>query len=871
MKNKKPKLVKIPWIKFSNKFLESLKDLNPLTEMTEIEKRVLAKTRETLGLPSCIIKLTRKKFCDTLSNRNIKRKRVADNLWTRLSEKEKEEFKLIYPNGSSGEIKESIKKTYPNADKDTIFYLAKFAGLKGQRKLKGNASVAGKKKEEEIKKEEKVISQEEVLQNLPLEIRQWDDPEILDITEEEWKKSGVRIGLISGTAFLSGGERCGLVWRGLHDLSKEPTHFNVLVGHLIDKKSFQQKITHYVAEAKIHLHEERKTKKIPTISHKTLTENTASKLIDETAKALAALIPKIRKPHSQWRKLNDKLVPEFVRLYIMTSPIYDGPYGELVAQRLRELRDDVRLMDSEQMEVKGINKMLGVLVPVKNRLPSKYFSTAAEKEIDEKEGQMTKDFPGLWAVGPFAASVFTPNGVRPRPYVMVPALCKLEEVRVAENQVGIMVLEFKSKDDLPIVRLWSYRDLIKNERFFINSPREVTKIQEKIVKILQERGGQSVGLIADHLEEGLTREKIESEIQSLISLQKTNLKSWPGIDYNPQSQKYNFNLNWIQERLRYPEIKNFTEDAMLFFGCLHAGYTTSDTEHFIREMPKIILEHNVRRLFGLGDMIAGLHHDFHHTGEVFGSMNYTEQEIFAAEIVGTVLIKVFSELFEKTIQKRESIDGFSSEELIKITQNCLVNFDFIPGNHDLWQEGEGHTPLKIFYGILTKLLTRHIGHIFLKLNVKFFDLSEVIESCIISHSDYNARVILPSGIRVAMEHPHMGNAQTTSLRAQSAMGLFDSQVTAIANFHTATIVPKWQPDLGQCVVVQVGTQAIYTRFERRKMKRAVGFGPILLKTFSKEGRIIKIESLCKNKPYLQEAISKSTDPVALKKRFNIIF
>ena len=54
------------------------------------------------------------------------------------------------------------------------------------------------------------------------------------------------------------------------------------------------------------------------------------------------------------------------------------------------------------------------------------------------------------------------------------------------------------------------------------------------------------------------------------------------------------------------------------------------------------------------------------------------------------------------------------------------------------------------------------------------------------------------------------------------------------------------------------------------MKRAVGFGPILLKTFSKEGRIVKIESFCKNKPYLKEAISKSTDPAVLKKRLNII-
>lgn len=149
MSQKKPNLVKIPWSKFSDKFLEQIKDWNLNERWNEIEEKVLQKTREILGLPNCVIKLSRRKFCDALNNRDIKRKHVINNLWTRLPDDEKKAFLAIYINGSSDQIKESIKKTYPNANKELIFYLARHAGLNGQRKLKGGAATAGKNKEEE--------------------------------------------------------------------------------------------------------------------------------------------------------------------------------------------------------------------------------------------------------------------------------------------------------------------------------------------------------------------------------------------------------------------------------------------------------------------------------------------------------------------------------------------------------------------------------------------------------------------------------------------------------------------------------------------------------------------------------------------------
>ncbi len=854
----KPKAKKVSWKSFDDAFLKSLTTL----PREEVKKAIKAKTGAKTNWTG---------FLHELGDRGMRyeyrssRKHVAD----RLSSDEKEAFKKAYPGGTYEDVQKSIEKSIPKATPQKIHAIARKLGVLGQRThLKGTASTFGKEPDKN-KPVVETISSRELLENLPLEERKWDDPEVLDITEEQWQKSGVRVGLISGIAFLNEGRRDGLVYLGFQDLRNEPTQFNLHIGHLIDKDAFQEKIAERMAQAKEHLRQERATKKLPKISDQTLKERVVDQLVDETAKALAAIIPKIRKPKSAWEKRKGQEVPMFVRLYIITSEKYDGPYGELVAQKLQTLRNDIRLTDSDQLEVKGFG-ILGALAPRKNRMPSAYYSTAAEKEIKEREGQMTQNFPDFWAIGPFAASVFIPNGVHERPYVMTAALRKLEEVTVAENQVGILVLEYRTKGELPLVRIKSYRDLIKQERFFINPPRGANEIQQGIVRILQNRGGQSVGLIEDHLPKIVSREKIEEEIQGLVEPKGTKLKTWPGLFFNPRSQKYNFHLDWIQERLRYPEIKGLQKDSMLFFGCLHAGYNTTDYEHWVKEIPRIILEQDVQHLFGMGDMVAGLHHNFLCTGEVFGNMNYTEQEIFAAELLATALLKVFSVRFE-ALTKGKNLSATSPEELVAIVRQSLVQFDFIPGNHDLWQEGEGHTPLVIFSGKLVELLMRNISRIFIEYRVPFFDLLGTILNRLNLYADYGAQAVtLPSGIRVAMQHPHMGNAQTSTLRAQNAFGFLGSQVSAIANFHSATVVHQWRPDLGQCVVVQVGTQAIYTRFERRKMKRSVDFGPILLKVLSHDGRIQQTETAYFNKPYLTSAILKTTDPAVLKKKLGIV-
>ena len=141
----KEKFLRIPWKEFKKDFLEKIKD----EPWEKIKSSILEETKKILNVTSGTIQFSKTTFFHALEDNNLSRSRIStkSNQWTRLTKEEQEAFCKIYTNGTSDEIKEAIKKTYPNADSLLIYNLSKFAGLSGQRKLKGAASINGKKKE----------------------------------------------------------------------------------------------------------------------------------------------------------------------------------------------------------------------------------------------------------------------------------------------------------------------------------------------------------------------------------------------------------------------------------------------------------------------------------------------------------------------------------------------------------------------------------------------------------------------------------------------------------------------------------------------------------------------------------------------------
>lgn len=729
-----------------------------------------------------------------------------------------------------------------------------------------------------------VIKVETILQNLPLEDRRWDDPLVLDANESAWKMPGQRVGRLSRLDYMSEGFRCGILQRGVEVLAREGVHFIVINAGLIDKDSFTAMLKKQLEGAKERIQEMKETsrkqgRKLEKLSVKRLRQSVLENLLDETTKALAAMLPKIKKPAVSNPGPN---VCEYVRYYITTSPRYDGACGAEIARRLQKLRpDDIRCYKpgSARTKVKGVDKYIWSINQTRSRIPGKYYSQAAEKEINDKEAQTSQPPPDLWGVGGLGCAVYKGEGERKVAYITDPASSRQEKVTIGENQVGVAIVEYPPPDGTLVpgtverrVRFWSFRDLIASERNFITGIKEgAGRIHHLIVEAIKNEGPLSVGQICDEI--GIDdRKKVEDALKFLEEEKASQRKTWPGLWYNSESQTYDFHLDWLQNKLRYPALGtgDCREDTFLFTGCQHAGYTTVDYEFIVKQHPIIIQRNKTRVLVSLGDEIAGLHHGFQCTGEVFSSLNNTEQERFAAELRAEVIFRIFKENFGMITAGRNS-KIFSADELKTIINEALILFLVIPGNHDLWSEQEGNTPLAMFVTRLRELLTLYIS-IFLaekNLPTNAEEIAKIVQAKTKLFPDTEAVHEMPSGLRVAMAHPHMGRAATTSLRAQHAIGMLNAQVVGIANFHTAIVVHKWEPNLGQCVVIQVGTHAIYTRFEKRKMKFNVDFGPVVHRATSSHGRIIMTETVYYSKPYLKQPISKFQDINPLRKKLGL--
>lgn len=705
-----------------------------------------------------------------------------------------------------------------------------------------------------VKEKEK----KELVSRLKKEERFWVSPEILEISEEAWNRPGIRRGYTSRWDYKGPGYRSGIILEDCLKFVERGCRFNGVIGGLISKDYIRKEL-------------KRRHKGVELYLKDNITEH----FINESAKELASVIPKIKKPPSVW---SDPAKPEFVRFYISTSPIYDGPqsdryestYGEEIARRLQALRpDDVRIENegSARFEVKGVNEVDWAISPVKHRLPSQYYSTAAEREIRDKGAQTDQPYPDLWVVGTHASAIHKTSGEKERPYITLPASCRLEATTVAENQEGLAIVE--SLDGNRFVEFWNFKDLIHKERQFITGIKEgSSELHRKIVGAIKDFGDQTVGLLSDKL--GVDREIVEREIKYLEEPKMSVRKTWPGLTYNTKSQRYDFHRDWLKERLRYSLPKEFVEDTLLMFGCLHAGYTTTDYEHFVSKYPEIILNYNVKTLIGLGDFVAGLKHDLMHRGEIIGGLNETEQQTFAAELIATVIFKAFKKRFEDALSKFTDTKP-TVEQLKSIVMDplVLVVFIYIIGNHDAWPLGFGTTPLGTFRDKLTRILYRDISALFVFHGLPSIDFYGLIDKKIIQLPDFNPVCTLPSGLTFGARHPGMARADTTSLRAQKALEALGTQIVGIANFHVATTVRVWRPDLGQCVAAQAATEVIYTPFEGSKMKR-LDFGPVFLKVLSHNKRIYMDRSAYFNEPILKVPYSKSIDVEKLKDSLGLL-
>jgi len=571
-------------------------------------------------------------------------------------------------------------------------------------------------------------------------------------------------------------------------------------------------------------------------------------LVEQTAQNLARLLPEIRNKRGH-----------LVKYYIFTSPAtnYDGIIGKEVAARLAEIRrqepynlDDVRFWDetSGRLDLKGLEKLrefdrgddLWVVLPhrgVAQLGGVANYSVRPERFIREKRKQSKQKPPAIWSSDCGGTSVARPVGESSEPWMSVPMAHVPDETITTENQVGIRVLEFRLLEDRdpPVpefsFRTYSLKDIAANEREMIPVPEAATPVLKETFAQLKTYGPRTIGRLEDVL--GIRRRTIAREI---ARYNRSGLQ--PKILFDGNSQRYDFDPEWIQWELRcpLPPLGELREDKVVAAACLHGGSAFTEYEFFLNRVPELILESGTNVLAIAGDLIQGLYHYLTLRGEVVpGFESYTYQEELSGRLCAQVMLKVFRERFRGAFANFSSRKP-SDEELRSLISACLILFLFRRGNHDDWQTRDGHEPLRIFRDTIIDTVARGIGKLLYRHDIVLRGLRDLVAEHVVQCEKYR----LPSGLCLEMFHPYKARTKASSQRAQECLETSDCQLIIEGNFHVAVAVEEWSATHGQRVVLQVGTIVWMTGFEKSLLKNLdVGVGYV--RTLSHKGRIFMSE------------------------------
>lgn len=689
---------------------------------------------------------------------------------------------------------------------------------------------------------------------------------------EQRKPPGVDVAaLTSRWDYGSEGSRVGLLQQLKERIEEAKADFLVLVGGIVSRRAVYQTVRK-IREKQIKKHKKLKEELDKLNQEIALLKRDLTQ--DNDNKALLAKLEKKRgevgtkaeqveraKPRSLKellkiqedvlaRQINSDL-PKLqrsdgkrMRIYIVTSQAYDGEIGRNVVKKLLELRrseDDIRYLSNPKPETTTFNiplqksgKSFKVVVPNKAQWRSKYYSTAPDRLLEDEVKRTSQELADVYAVGCFASSLNRPDGEIPYQRITVPALHKLEDVITAENMVGIRIVRFVPNERVSQVLTVDFKDLVSQERRFVNPPAKCSKVQLQIIEEIKKKGARSLGLLEDAL--GVARSKLEKALSGLLG-RKVNA----GMYYDDESRNYDFSPEWFQRMVRYVWPKDdWQKEVLAGYGCIHGGSVHTAYKFIVRELPIMLHKHGVNYLLAVGDLIEGLKHNLAIRGEVYAGMNNTSQEKLIAFMTAEVILKVFDLNLAQAFQGKD-VKKLNADELSKTVNGALMTFLYWVGNHDAWAEDLGYDPLDTFESNLRELLLDGAEKVLGKHGIANFPVRELVEKKIVKMHK-GKPYTLPSGLKVDGAHYFAGRTQTSSTWCQRALNqLCKAQLLWIANFHVAEIVEEWDAELGLRVAMQLPTLKSKSSFEENKGK-ITDFGVGLLKVWSRKGRVMVSET-----------------------------
>src|SRR3989344_3811266 len=808
----------IAWEKLGRKFLISIKD-KPVDEILDaIEKR---------GGVRPLWSTARRKFSD------FKIKRPKIQLAEKLSPEEREKFRKVYPSAPIAEVRGSISKTFPEVTPSQVHTLAKQLGVAGTRTLKGAASVNGQNGKavtsakltdkqqvllgylikaplgvdfSDLAVELGVRGKAEVqkcVESLrkPLDAHGYSlfidekkaaisrkgfdlrEPKVfpIEMPIEQYYGNGANVCIFSGLYYGSEGFREGLGDLNQYIQKTHGAHFSILAGGLVDGREMLP----YLRSA---LKGEKR-------DEKALWEQM---YLMQIAKELSMCLPRLKKPDGEW-----------VKLYILTSPILDKGIGAEIAKELAELRDDIVYWgdkNDQPLLVKHLEKAFNLLAVSLQRtgLRSKFASTKIQSQI-RVILKVLGHAPNFAAFGGYGVSIHKPAvGEAKCPYIGLPNLhvpSERETKDDAESEVGTRVVKVR-KDGNYTVTFSDFKELVRNERSLIKVPPSATDLQKSIIEVIKERP-TFLGVLADRL--GKPREEIKNAADALERFRA-------GLIYDEKRRLYDFSNSFLQSKIRYRWPEKFCEEAIVSGACVHAlatypdGTVLTDVKFMLEALPRIILENRASTLVIAGDGIQGSKvHNLHLRGEVFWGLDLNTQEHVYALLVGTGMILPFKVWFGDFMKDKKP-ELLTREALLSGMNLSLVDFAYCAGNHDLWQTGDAVKALAYFRDKLKEFLMSEISKTLklFSLELDFLTLSAFVDSKIFKDlPDEKIRYVTPCGVKVKIIHPHTARNETLSIPPERLLAKYsDAQVVIAGNWHTAFEMQQSEENIGARHMVQ---------------------------------------------------------------------
>ena len=571
-------------------------------------------------------------------------------------------------------------------------------------------------------------------------------------------------------------------------------------------------------------------------------------VIERTARELAIVIPRLKSASGKW-----------VKIYINTSPVFDGAIGYRIAEKLTELRDKkgrplreeiVFLGDKNTQLLPSIRAHKNILpaVPVKKRIPAKYASTSVQTQKERLRKVLPTTTPDLMIFGGYGVNLSKPAaGDEPISWITLPMCHRLSEQELkqdSESEVGLKIVKIGADDYYSTVT-FDLKSFIGNERYLIEAPKVgVSRLQRKIIDALRPQP-KFIGVLEDEL--GVPRHRIEAAIERLQRFRV-------GIVYNPQSKYYDFSPEWMQWRVRYPWFprEEFHEDAIVSLACMHAlachsdGTALTNYGFLCEKVPEFIIRKGVKILVGAGDFIQGLPkvHSYHVTGQIFQALGVLTQEEAAAYIVGKKIIgAVFRHRFGELQNRRRG--NVTKGDLVKWIDEALLTFIYCEGNHDQWESMEGVEALRHFALFLKWLVVKEVADVLRQsgYHVEFDVIGGIVENHIKKDSNREAvKYRTPHGLTIKVVHPHTPRTKTLSITSEGVLDKYrDAQIVIAGNWHVAFDQQVSGKELGLRQLVEAPTMLFGTKFEDDKLKRT-DFGINLTIVHSNSRKIYEVES-----------------------------